>query len=245
MDDGYDFKDSEEWASRVLGPTYYLASKVQSFRCVIKDRSHRYVYVNQTWLDVIGIKSARSVLGKTVMEVFPLWRAQRYIDEERQIIHEGRVYEYEEFLLNSQGKTERWRTIKAPWQEDGKIMGCINVGFYLDTQDGLEKRGDVLPELVSQLAAHACDAISLDDLAKQNGISRRTFERRFRELMSESPLQFRTRCRLVRAKQLLKKGALMTDVSQVCGFSDQSHFTKTFQKYEGMTPKQYQKLQLR
>lgn len=240
MDTGHELQNSVEWAKRALGPAYYLMTHVDNFRCVIKDRSHRYIYVNKTWLKVLGLKSERAVIGKTVMEVFPLWRAQRYIDEERQIIHDGRVFEYEEYLLNSQGKAERWRTIKAPWVENDQIMGCVNVGFYLDTQDGLEKRGDELPELVRQLAAHACDSISIEELAKNNGISRRTFERRFRELMNESPLQFRTRCRLVRAKQLLEKGDRVAEASQHCGFSDQSHFTKVFLKNEGMTPKQYQ-----
>jgi len=33
---------------------------------------------------------------------------------------------------------------------------------------------------------------------------------------------------------------LLTEIAQECGFSDQSHFCRTFVKAEGMTPKAWQ-----
>jgi AraC-like DNA-binding protein len=40
---------------------------------------------------------------------------------------------------------------------------------------------------------------------------------------------------------MLSTKASLFDISYQCGFSDQSHFTRTFKKYFGMTPKQFKK----
>jgi len=42
--------------------------------------------------------------------------------------------------------------------------------------------------------------------------------------------------RISRAKEMLKAGALIADVASACGFSDQSHFTRTFSSLTGVTP---------
>ncbi|WP_445301719.1 helix-turn-helix transcriptional regulator [Microcoleus sp. MON1_C1] len=47
-------------------------------------------------------------------------------------------------------------------------------------------------------------------------------------------------CRIEKAKQLLKRQDLsITYISQQVGFHDQSHFSKTFCKLVGLTPKKY------
>jgi len=60
-----------------LGPFLDL---VDGLRVVLKDLSHRYVYVSEGWLESTGLED---VIGKTVFDVFPAWRAERYYQEER------------------------------------------------------------------------------------------------------------------------------------------------------------------
>jgi AraC-like DNA-binding protein len=129
--------------------------------------------------------------------LFPKWRAQRYIEEEEVVMRERLVQDYEEYQFNADGVVERWRTIKAPWVVDDEVIGYINLGISMG--GALERRQDQLPPLVQELMKRACTHQSIDDICKELGVSRRTFERRFRAVMNETPQQFRLKCRLVKA----------------------------------------------
>ena len=53
------------------------------------------------------------------------------------------------------------------------------------------------------------------------------------------------RKRIERAKTLLSQGELaICEIAAMLGFSDQSHFSRTFRKIEGMTPKQFARASL-
>lgn len=81
--------------------------------------------------------------------------------------------------------------------------------------------------------------ISLEDVAKEAGLSRYHFLRVFKTHTGLSPHIFRTQRRIAKAKHLLKKGIPFSHVALETGFSDQSHFTNKFREYTGATPKQY------
>ena len=222
-----------------IGPIRFLMESSQDMRLVIKDLDRRYPDVNPCCLQENGIDSLENVVGKTAGEVFPKWRATRYLTEEKRVIEEGHVYEYQEFLLNSEGELERWRTVKAPWIEGGVIRGYVNVGTRLGASD-LESRSDAIPQIVQTIAKRACQPMNFDEFAASVGISRRTLERRFKAEMDETPQEFRIKCRLMHAKKLLRQGQSVTEVSGACGYFDQSHFCKSFVQHFGVSPKQYQ-----
>lgn len=222
-----------------IGPIKILMESVPDMRLVIKDLESRYLYVNPCWLHENGLESLELVVGKTARELFPKWQATRYLKEEKRVIEEGYIYDYQEFLLNSDGELERWRTIKAPWMEGTTIRGYVNIGTRLGATE-LENRSDKIPEIVQAIAKQACQPTSFSDLAASVGISQRTLERRFKAEMDETPQNFRTKCRMIHAKKLLGQKKTAAAVSEACGFFDQSHFTKAFTQHTGITPKQYQ-----
>ena len=222
-----------------IAPMIFLMDAVQDMRFVVKDKQSRYLYVNPCWLETNGLESAAKVIGKTANDVFPHWRAERYLREEKRVIEEGHVYDYEEFLLNVNGELERWRTVKAPWMVAGEVCGYLNIGTRLGSKD-LEQREDKIPEIVQTISAQACQPMSIEKLALSLGISRRTLERRFKAEMDMSPLEFRTKCRILRARKMLLDGMNASEVSDSCGFSDQSHFCKAFAAQVGITPKKFQ-----
>ena len=217
-----------------------LLTSVDCLRYALKDREHRYLEVNEVWLETFAYASADRVIGKTAIDLFPAWRAKRYLEEERQVMEECLVLDYEEYLMDHEGTMQRWRTIKAPWIEGDEVKGYVNLGIRLSTGVGLEVRADTPPEMVTVLAARACEPVSLKEIALELGISSRTMERRFLNLMRETPAHFRMRCRMSRAKSLLRKNIAVSEVAHRCGFNDQSHFSKVFFKEEGISPKKFQ-----
>jgi AraC-like DNA-binding protein len=86
------------------------------------------------------------------------------------------------------------------------------------------------------LAQHYSDTISLEDLSKVANLSPYHLHRVFTREMGLSPHAFQTQVRLARAKTLLHQGRPLRTVAAETGFADQSHFTREFKRYVGLTP---------
>ena len=217
-----------------------LFESVNKLRFVIKDTDHRYLYVNRVWKRGLGFtdEQAAKLIGKTAGDVFPKWRAGRYLKEEKKVMDERHVYDYEEYSMNHLGELERWRTIKAPWIVKDEVIGYVNLGTRLGL--ALEQKKDTIPVEVSTLFKVACEQVSIEDLSKKLNMSRRTFERRFKDIMNETPQNFRMRCRILKAKHLLRSNHKVIDVALRCGLNDQSHFSKGCSKHVGKRPKEFQ-----
>ena len=89
---------------------------------------------------------------------------------------------------------------------------------------------------------HFAEAITLTDVAREAGLSRFHFCRLFHH---ETGVPFRDYLhdlRVTRAKALLADRYLrVTEVAYVVGFSDLSHFDRTFRKMAGCSPSEYRR----
>src|SRR5258708_17647286 len=86
------------------------------------------------------------------------------------------------------------------------------------------------------------DAIALDVVAQEVGLSRYHFSRVFKESMGLSPINYIVRQRIERAKKLLAETDLpIADVALQSGFSGQSHFTTFFRRLVGLTPRSFRR----
>jgi transcriptional regulator GlxA family with amidase domain len=82
---------------------------------------------------------------------------------------------------------------------------------------------------------------NLDLVARNNGMSRRTFERRFKSATGDTPLVYLQRIRVEAAKQLLESGRRTCDeVAYRVGYEDSGFFRRLFVKYTGLRPSDYQ-----
>ena len=83
--------------------------------------------------------------------------------------------------------------------------------------------------------------ISVDELLEEACMSKSTFYRHFSDQFDMSPLEYISRERVVRARNLLADPQnTVTGVSHALGFSSTRHFIDMFKEHEGQTPKQYQ-----
>jgi len=89
---------------------------------------------------------------------------------------------------------------------------------------------------------HMGERISLDELARQAGVSRFHFARQFRLTTGESPMEYLRRTRIERSKSILQsRETPIAEVAAILGFSDQSHFTRIFARLVGVPPGSYSK----
>jgi AraC-like DNA-binding protein/mannose-6-phosphate isomerase-like protein (cupin superfamily) len=77
---------------------------------------------------------------------------------------------------------------------------------------------------------------SVDGLAKQHGVARRTLERRFRNETGMSFGMWRQKARLLDSIRLLAEGKSVTDTALDCGYSSVSAFIAAFKRTFGYTP---------
>ncbi len=90
--------------------------------------------------------------------------------------------------------------------------------------------------------AHACEALSLSDIARAAGVHATTAARAFRAQLGCSPGEYVRRLRVERAlAPLAASDAPIAEIALAAGFYDQSHFTNAFRRYAGVTPAQYRR----
>lgn len=81
-----------------------------------------------------------------------------------------------------------------------------------------------------------------DSLARHNGMSRRTMERRFKNATGETPLTYQQSIRVEVAKRLLENESRSFDeITYQVGYEDSSTFRKIFSKQTGVVPTEYRK----
>lgn len=105
----------------------------------------------------------------------------------------------------------------------------------------------VIPDLVVVRSLHlireyACDGISIDNIAAQLNISRRTLERRFYKSMGKTLHEEMIDTQLKKANELLSMTRLtQVNVAKRVGFNSVSHFYSAYRKKFGIGPNEYRK----
>ncbi|AXT54485.1 helix-turn-helix transcriptional regulator [Aquimarina sp. MMG015] len=88
--------------------------------------------------------------------------------------------------------------------------------------------------------AHYYENISLEELAILNNQSLSSFKREFRKIYNSSPATYLREKKLEKSIQLLVSTDLRTtDIAYECGFTNASHFSKTFKNKYGISPTFY------
>lgn len=87
------------------------------------------------------------------------------------------------------------------------------------------------------LLARSQGNVSIEEIANACNLSRSYFIRAFRETTHRTPHQWLLERRIDRARDLLKNSDYsLSQIAIACGFSDQSHFTRTFSQLVGTPP---------
>jgi AraC-like DNA-binding protein len=87
------------------------------------------------------------------------------------------------------------------------------------------------------LRAGLVGGVRLDEVARRCNLSVSQFGRTFKKTTGLTPHHWLVQLRLERAKDLLLWSTLqLAEIALDCGFSEQSHFTRTFTRLVGTSP---------
>ncbi len=82
--------------------------------------------------------------------------------------------------------------------------------------------------------------ITVEELAREAGMSASHFSRVFKETLGSSPMQYLLAYRIEQAIKMMGNPARpLGDVALACGFADQAHFSRSFKQVTGQTPRQF------
>ena len=85
--------------------------------------------------------------------------------------------------------------------------------------------------------------LRIEQVARMVNLSNFYFIRQFKAALGKTPHQYILECRIDLAKDLLRNSFLpISDISQRCGFSTQSHFTSSFRQSTGSSPRAFRQL---
>lgn len=83
--------------------------------------------------------------------------------------------------------------------------------------------------------------LTLEMAAKETYVSNTYLSSLFKQEMGTGFLDYLHQYRVERAKELLREGYKVYAVAKLVGYQEERHFSATFKKWTGLTPKQYQK----
>jgi AraC-like DNA-binding protein len=87
------------------------------------------------------------------------------------------------------------------------------------------------------LRANIKRAVALKEVARECGLSAGHFSHAFRHTLGVPPHKWLIEQRVALSKEKLREGrSSLADVALECGFSDQSHLARHFQRIVGVTP---------
>ena len=95
--------------------------------------------------------------------------------------------------------------------------------------------------ILDYIQENLAEPLSLDQIASQFYLSKHYLCRIFKSATGFSVMEYIIYSRVLRARQLLQEGVSVQQAGEMSGFSDNSHFIRTFGHLTGVTPGRYAK----
>jgi AraC-like DNA-binding protein len=210
----------------------------------VKDTQGRFVAMNQQLARLRGAESQHELIGKTDLELHPVYWGRRYQEEDRQVMESGREIPDLVWLVPAEdGKLGTFISSKIPIRgPDGAIIGIAGVMYGLESGRESTARVDPIQQASKLINEGFSGPLEIGQTAMQVGLSVSQLNRRFRAIYQMSPSEYLQRVRVHEASCLLADtDASISGVALETGFYDQAHLSRTFRRWMGMTPSEFRK----
>lgn len=153
----------------------------------------------------------------------------------------------EQILKSFKAAEKEWRT-----QSESMQSAAMRAVYDIIFQINAERQRVYVPDGHFKVISHAVERITADfanneltvaELAAMCNISEAYFRRLFEAKFGVSPKEYIIEKRLGYAKQLLETGEVsVADTAFLCGYSENTHFSREFTKRVGVSPNEYKKI---
>lgn len=126
------------------------------------------------------------------------------------------------------------------WRQLVKSLSTID---FIPNKKDVERQERVQVMLV-YIHTHYADTLSLKDIADAGAMSIAQCNRCFNKMLNVTPYEYLIQYRLQKATTLLKDATLnVTEISEIVGFNNVTHFIQVFKKVYGISPKKYRMME--
>ncbi len=125
------------------------------------------------------------------------------------------------------------------------ILDNIALALEIASGEGLAESNSISRQVENvhgYILEHYMEHLSLSELADQFFVEPSYLSRKFSQKYNETITAFITRCRMDRAKEMMKDEQNKLEViSFKVGYDDYNYFSRVFRRYEGKSPSEYRK----
>ncbi len=210
----------------------------------VKNVDGQFVAGNQHWFKIRGAASADELIGKTDVDLHPLYWARQYQEEDRRVIESGQELPEQIWLVPSgDGKMSTLVSTKIPlFDKRGRVIGIAGVMVPSERTQPTSTRSDPITLATELIAKRFGESITVAKIAEAVDLSVSQLNRRFRAKLQIPPSEYLQRVRVYEASRLLAESEMkISDIALDVGFFDQAHLTRIFGKWMGMTPNEFRK----
>ncbi|WP_103070438.1 helix-turn-helix domain-containing protein [Aquimarina sediminis] len=116
-----------------------------------------------------------------------------------------------------------------------ELVSCQKQKKYLSTPRWVVLLHELLHEKWNEV-------VSLEEISKYVGAHPVTVSKNFRKYFHCTLGEYRRKLKVEKTIDLIKNTSLsLSEIAFLCGFTDQSHFTRNFKKHTGFLPRDYRK----
>ena len=242
---GREFRDDFLRQNPVVRPLIELFEHLPLVLFYAKDDQQRYFAVNpRTLMDVFGLSDVEELYGRTDSEFQPPALADAYHAEDRRVMDLRRPIPNQVWLVPHVRGTPHWYvSTKTPlFSATDKVIGIAGAMYPIATPAEEESFFSELAPAIRHIDENYASAISIQNLAAMAGLATSQFNHRFRAVLRMSPTEYVLSRRVQDARErLTRTSESIAHIGVAVGFHDQSHFTKRFRRFTGMTPLAYRK----
>jgi AraC family transcriptional regulator len=254
-------KDKVEYAQRSLAESFQsLYEKQELFTKLIEffpypiqifsvDGTARII--NKTALDMIGIKSMESHVGKYNVFEDPIVRNLGFMDQVKQVL-KGRTVYLTDFNAPYQDMIRYFNVVDRDIQTINADITC----FPLINDKGAVKyfaavfifkkiyRGrDEIRQGRQYIENHWQEPFDLDKTAKAAHLSKAHFSKLFKKHTSITPHEYYYNYKISKLKEkLLDANLTITQAFSACNMNYNGHSARLFKEKVGITPSEYRKM---
>ena len=210
----------------------------------VKDLDGVYIEVNGAFVRRTGLTSKRDVVGSTARDIFIADLAERYEEQDRQVLSTGEALRDElELIRRPDGDLGWYLTTKIPVADRAlprDMVGLVSVSRDLLAPTSESIALESLHNVITYVRNHLAEVIRVADLADTAGISSAQLDRRMRRVFGLTPKQYLLRVRVDHAAHLLADtDTPLATIAATAGFYDQPDFTRRFARLTNQTPAQF------
>ena len=211
------------------------------------------IYINRACMEMCGITEASLITGKYNLRTDPVCLeicGQEFIDR----VFMGETCSFPDFPFPIQDLVDRGVILEKPWEAatmdllmlpvwDKDKFVCVICFFTVKNM--YRGRADIV-KAQEYIRRYWLEEFDLDKIAQVANLSRRHFQRIFKEVTGIAPIDYYQNIKIEKLQEKLLDNSLSIEQSfSACGVDYRGKYSHYFKEKVGMTPSKYRKENLK